>query len=52
MAFNTLMDRVAADGKYLEATLAAAAEYDDFTVRRRTRIDHIGTDRRHTRVKT
>ena len=32
-AFNTLMDRVAADADYLEATLAAAAEYDEFTVR-------------------
>lgn len=31
-AFNTLMDRVAADADYLEATLKAAAEYDDFTV--------------------
>ena len=36
-AFNTLMDRVAADADYLEATLAAAAEYDDFTVRLYTR---------------
>jgi len=32
-AFNTLLDRVAADAEYLEATLAAAAEYDGFTVR-------------------
>ena len=26
------MDCVAADAEYLEATLAAAAQYDDFTV--------------------
>ena len=30
--FNTLTDRVAADGAYLQSTLAAAAQYDDFTV--------------------
>ena len=32
-AFHTLKDRVAADADYLEATLAAAAQYDDFTAR-------------------
>lgn len=33
-AFNTLIAAVAADGAYLQQTLAPAAEYDDFTVRR------------------
>ena len=31
-AFNMLTDRVAGDGAYLQSTLAAAAQHDDFTV--------------------
>lgn len=31
--FNRLVDRVAADEEYLEKTLSAAAQFDDFTHR-------------------
>ena len=30
--FNKLIDKVAQDDEYLQATLRSAAEYDDFTV--------------------
>ena len=30
--FNSMIDRVAADGPYLEAVLASAAAHDEFTV--------------------
>lgn len=30
--FNKLIDKVARDDEYLQATLRSAAEYDDFTV--------------------
>lgn len=32
-AFNSLVDAVAADEQYLEATLEAASQHDDFTAR-------------------
>lgn len=32
--FNKLIDHVAQDSDYLQKTLALAAKYDDFTVRR------------------
>ncbi len=31
--FNSLIDRISRDSKYLQQTLAPAAEFDDFTVR-------------------